>query len=111
MPVPHDLPSPRPRASSARILRPPTAEAAKLQGVVELTSIIHTIDPGPHDHDQRDRLPGMPRQHPGPPQPSGQPNPLFLRRWMVIVAVALVAAVAGVVVAMSGPDVGVQHVK
>jgi serine/threonine protein kinase len=125
VPAPHDLPSPRPRASSARISRPPTTEAAKLQGVVELTSIINTIDPGPHDPDLRDRLPAMPRQPPGPPQPMqvqhfqapasrgppGQPNPLFLRPWMVIVAVALVAAVAGVVVAMSGPDVGVQHVK
>jgi len=35
----------------------------------------------------------------------------FLRPWMVIVAILLAAAVAGVVIAMSGPDVAVQHGK
>jgi hypothetical protein len=35
----------------------------------------------------------------------------FIKPWMVIVAIVLAAAVAGVVVAMSGPDVSVQHGK
>jgi serine/threonine protein kinase len=35
----------------------------------------------------------------------------FLQPWMVIVAILIAAAVAGVVVAMSGPDVAVQHSK
>ncbi|HEX7842472.1 MAG TPA: protein kinase [Kofleriaceae bacterium] len=35
----------------------------------------------------------------------------FLRPWMVIVAILLAAAVAGVVIAISGPNVAVQHGK
>ena len=35
----------------------------------------------------------------------------FLRPWMVIVAMILAAAVAGVVIAMSGPNVSLQHGK
>jgi hypothetical protein len=35
----------------------------------------------------------------------------FIRPWMVIVAIVLAAAAAGVVVAISGPDVSVQHGK
>jgi len=35
----------------------------------------------------------------------------FLRSWMVIVAIILAAAVAGIVIAVSGPDVAVQHSK
>jgi hypothetical protein len=35
----------------------------------------------------------------------------FLQPWMVIVAIILAAAVAGVVIAMSGPDVAVQRSK
>jgi hypothetical protein len=35
----------------------------------------------------------------------------FLRPWMVLVAILLAAAVAGVVIAMSGPDVAAQHGK
>ena len=189
----HGLASPSPRASSSRISRPPKAEATKLQGVVELTSIINMIDlenqhreamgldsgprpigggpaitlsvqpvqpaqpgqpgplrppagvpnpharpglhappgahappgiPGPHDQDPRDLLPTMPRQLPGPPQPmqvqhfqappsrgSQSKKRSFLRPWMVIVAIVLAAAVAGVVIAVSGPDVAVQHGK
>jgi hypothetical protein len=68
-------------------------------------------------------MPTMPRQLPGPPQAVQVPHfqaPVrrgppakkkFLRPWMVIVAIVLAAAVAGVVVAMSGPDVAVQHGK
>jgi serine/threonine protein kinase len=73
--------------------------------------------------DPRDLLPTMPRQLPGPPRPAQVPDvqpPVrprsrarrrksVLRPWMVIVAIVLAAAVAGVVVAMSGPDVAVQH--
>jgi serine/threonine protein kinase len=35
----------------------------------------------------------------------------FLQPWMVIVAIILAAAVAGVAIALSGPDVGGQHSK
>jgi len=35
----------------------------------------------------------------------------FLRPWMVIVAILLAAAVAGVVIAMSGPNVAVKRGK
>ncbi|TMQ12788.1 MAG: serine/threonine protein kinase [Deltaproteobacteria bacterium] len=35
----------------------------------------------------------------------------FLQPWMVIVAIILAAAAVGVVIAMSGPDVAVQHSK
>jgi hypothetical protein len=34
-----------------------------------------------------------------------------VRPWLMIVAILLAAAVAGVVVAMSGPDVAVHHGK
>jgi hypothetical protein len=175
----HGLPSAP--VSSSRIAKPPKAEPTKLQGVVELTSIINMIDlenqhreamgdprldsgprpvgpgpgpamappghprpppgptgpPGPHDlQDPRDLMPTMPRQMPGPPpgpppgMPPGLPQAMqvphfqapvrggapakkksFLRPWVVIVAIILAAAVAGVVVAMSGPDVTVQHGK
>jgi hypothetical protein len=85
--------------------------------------------PGPNDlQDPRDLMPTMPRQlpapPPGPPQAvhlphfqapvqrgSGTKKRSFLRPWMVIVAIVLAAAVAGVLVAMSGPDVAVQHGK
>ena len=193
-----------PRASSSRISRPPRTEMSKLQGVVELTSIINMIDleqqhreamgeakgdsgprrvdpglgpgrvdpglgpgpamvvpghprpravPGPQDlQDPRELMPTLPRQlpslpqaMPGPPRPmSGAPRPMsgqpqmmsgqpqvmpgpyvqaparrgsqvkkrsFFRPWMVIVAIVLAAAAAGVVVAMSGPHVAVQHGK
>jgi eukaryotic-like serine/threonine-protein kinase len=189
------------RISSARISRPKT-EIHKLQGVVELTSIINMIDlenqhreamaeraraegrpvldsgprelpglaahghalrsatpPGPVAHaatllgpppvafpdrppmaaldasgafiDPRDLLPTAPRPLPvqpaplrrgGPPIPDAfaptGPTPgrarkkTYVKPWMVIVAIVVAAAVAGVVVAMSGPDVpeqGAQH--
>lgn len=35
----------------------------------------------------------------------------FLRPWMVIIAIVIAAAVAGVIVAMSGPDVAAVHSK
>ena len=35
----------------------------------------------------------------------------FLRPWMVIVAIILAASIAGVIIAMSGPNVSVQHGK
>jgi len=164
----HGLPS---RNSSARISRPKT-ELHKLQGVVELTSIINMIDlenqhreamglrdsgprvfepggstlagpavarapappPGPglaaplaspsSPIDPRDLLPTAPRQLPRPPPAHQVPHfqaprshrgtakkKSFIQSWMVIVAILVAAAVAGVVVAMSGPDVSVQHSK
>jgi hypothetical protein len=184
----HRLPSPSARISSsrhssARISRPRT-EAARLQGVVELTSIINIIDlENQHrevmgdkplvDLDLGPRLDDRPRLldsrlaavHPGPPplprsrppwqpppppppsrqvqqpavpsdliptqpQPRGPSQPMevprfpapvrrgsqprkksLIRSWMVIVAIVVAAAVAGMVVAMSGPDVAVQHGK
>jgi serine/threonine protein kinase len=168
------------RISSSRISRPRT-ELPKLQGVVELTSIINMIDlenqhreamsaagqdagprlfepgrggappqrpaPPPHPspprvrprrpapaaathaepHDPRDLLPTRPRPLPSRPgrhlavpvkqnseqarRTSQSRRRSFVRPWMVIVAIVLAAAVAGVVVAMSGPDVSVQHGK
>jgi len=219
------LSSGNPRASSSRISRLPKAEMSRLQGVVELTSIINMIDleqqhrealgearteaqvgpaprrtdlgeapteaqvgpaprradPGPamvvpghprprvmppSPNDLQDpgelmptlprQLPSLPQAMPGPPRPmpgppqampgpprampgpppmvsgppmmSGQPQTMlgphiqapgrrgsqvkkraFFRPWMVIVAIVLAAATAGVVVAMSGPHVSVQH--
>jgi hypothetical protein len=47
---------------------------------------------------------------PGHPGSQAKKRP-FLQPWMVIVAIILAAAVAGVVIAMSGPDVAVQHSK
>jgi hypothetical protein len=35
----------------------------------------------------------------------------FIQTWTVVLAIVLTAAVAGVIVAMSGPDVTVQHGK
>jgi serine/threonine protein kinase len=180
----HDLPGASSRLSSSRISRPKT-ELAKLQGVVELTSIINMIDlenqhreamgldasprmpesspviaqprgsanpspphpspprasprhptppraspvsaPSAGSHDPRDVLPTRPRSLPTVPArhlarpvqhfqaPVRQGSQLrkrsFIKPWMVIVAIVLAAAVAGVVVAMSGPDVAVQHSK
>jgi serine/threonine protein kinase len=190
-----------PRQSSGRLPRP-RPEVAKLQGVVELTSIINMIDlenqhrealgekplvdldfaprpapasrpvdpgsrsgravgpPGlvrrrheptdprdlmptePHEllrMDPQDVLPTTPRPLPVAPGPALSsplpPNPApsrqlpqfpaqaparsqakprrksLLRPWMLIVAILIAAAVAGVVVAMSGPDVAVQRAK
>ena len=202
---------PMSRTSSARISRPPKTEQHKLQGVVELTSIINMIDlenqhreamaakqaaaqhgapmqlppdddrpwagastaqrqpmqpqgltgqppaRGPDEarpargQDEARTVRGQPRVARAPaPAGSGspaassdprdalaavprsarlaQPAPVphlsapvryppqirrrsFVRTWMVIVAILLAAAVAGVVIAMSGPDVAVQHGK
>jgi len=172
------------RISSGRISRPKT-ELPKLQGVVELTSIINMIDlenqhreamgerldssppvrdsgpamaplprtpyvsppypphppPPPRSpprrspastapttsHDPRDQLTTKPRTRPNLPARhlalpvQAIPPPVrrgsqarkrsFIKPWMVIVAIVVAAAVAGVVVAMSGPDVTVQHGK
>jgi eukaryotic-like serine/threonine-protein kinase len=217
----HGMPSrpaglpPMSRTSSARITRPPKTEQHKLQGVVELTSIINMIDlenqhreamaakhaaaqssapmqlppdelgprpgaratqlrqpmrpqgltgqppargpeqalsargsqqertvrgqppvgraPAPVVHAPRPAAPSDPRdalptvQRPRSPR-LAQPAPVphlpapvryppqirrqaFLRPWMVLVAILLAAAVAGVVIAMSGPDVPAQHGK
>jgi serine/threonine protein kinase len=201
----HGMPSrpagapPMPRTSSSRISRPPKTEQHKLQGVVELTSIINMIDlenqhreamaakaaaqapmqlppdeivprgsgggqrqpmrpqgltgqppargpgidegrtvrgqppvaraPAPADPrnasgDPRDALATVPRPRsprlapltvPQLPAPVRYPPQIrrrsFLRPWMVIVAILLAAAVAGMVIAMSGPDVAAQHGK
>jgi hypothetical protein len=178
--VPSRLPSPggrSSRASSSRIsstrLSRPRSESARLQGVVELTSIINMIDlenahheamgerplvdldlqprldgprfrdpgplgeaePPPRLQDSRRDDPGdfvptqpMPRQrmsralpiqpmHFSPPARQDTPVPppaarrWPIRTWMVIVAILVAAAVAGMVVAMSGPDVAVQRGK
>ena len=163
------------RPSSSRMSRPRT-EIAKLQGVVELTSIINMIDlenqhreamagrfdsgprlfdagasavqplpaprpmpppapiqamqampPRSHQAEPSDLIPTQPRPLPrSPPAPRARPAPRaqppsrrrsqarkrsFLRPWMVIVAMVLAAAVAGVVIAMSGPNVSVQQGK
>ncbi|HEU4727368.1 MAG TPA: protein kinase [Kofleriaceae bacterium] len=79
----------------------------------------------PADSDPRDLLPTRPRTLPTPPvrppvqhfQAPARSGPgsrkrSFVRTWMVIVAIVLAAAVAAVIVAMSGPDVStVQHAK
>ncbi|HEX3762503.1 MAG TPA: protein kinase [Kofleriaceae bacterium] len=83
-----------------------------------------TTHPGPPRTDPADALPTRPRQLPAatarPAQPMPQRAPgrpgrarkrSFLQPWMVIVAIILAAAVAGVIVAMSGPNVTVQHSK
>jgi len=84
-----------------------------------------TAHPGPPRTDPADALPTRPRPlppataRPAPPAPHirapRRPAPArrrsFLRPWMVIVAIILAAAVAGVIVAMSGPNVTVQHGK
>jgi serine/threonine protein kinase len=81
--------------------------------------------PLPDAHDPRDLLPTRPRPLPAPPvHPQVQQFQAPVRRgsqsrkrsvvrpWMVIVAIVLAAAVAGVVVGMSGPNVSsVQHAK
>lgn len=171
------LPSPSGRSSSSRIssspMSRPRSESARLQGVVELTSIINMIDlenqhreamgerplvdldlqprldsprfgdPGladdsgalPRSLDSRRADPSdfvptqpMPRQrmsralpiqpmHFSPPARQDTPVPPPVQRrwpirsWMVIVAIIVAAAVAGMVVAMSGPDVAVHRGK
>lgn len=74
--------------------------------------------------DASDALPTMPRQLPAYPQagqvphfqaPADRRSPTkhtgVIRPWMVILAIVLAAAVAGVVIAMSGPDVAMEHAK
>jgi len=158
------------RPSSSRISRSKT-DMVKLQGVVELTSIINLIDLENQHREAHDSIPdaaprsversdtaparrtatvppppAAPRRRiPEPTDPrdlvpttrrplplasESQPVPIpqipapvqresqakakkksRLRTWLVIVAILLAAAVAGVVVAMSGPDVAVHHGK
>jgi len=174
------LPSPASRssrASSSRIsssrLPRPRSESARLQGVVELTSIINMIDLENQnregeaigerplvDNDLQARLDSSPRygdpgsfaesgplpratesrrdpgdfgsaprtqprtralpiqpMHFSPPARQATPVPSSekkrwpIRSWMVIVAIIVAAAVAGMVVAMSGPDVAVHRGK
>jgi serine/threonine protein kinase len=168
-------PSARSRISSSR----PRSESARLQGVVELTSIINMIDlENQHreelgerplvDMDLQAQLDEPPRPRDGAPERRGRddqddaraldprvgdppdgPVPLtsplrkqrfsralpiqpmhfspshrpqtpdpeppkkkwLIRSWMVIVAIVIAAAVAGMIVAMSGPDVSVQRGK
>ena len=78
--------------------------------------------------DAMDVMPTRPRNLPGPSQIAAQPQRVpqnqaprspgsqarprsFLQPWVVIVAILVAAALAGVVVAMSGPDVAVQRGK
>jgi serine/threonine protein kinase len=175
------LPTPGGSRPSARSLLPrPRSESARLQGVVELTSIINMIDlENQHreamgeqplvDMDLEPQLDEPPRlREPAPasewrtrdnpderaldprfadpadgPVPLGSPlrkqrfsralpvQPMhfspadrpqtpdpeparrrwLIRSWMVIVAIVIAAAVAGMIVAMSGPDVSVQRGK
>jgi serine/threonine protein kinase len=61
----------------------------------------------------------LPRSAPAAPRPAAAARrrgsqarrKSFIRSWMVIVAIIIAATVAGVIVAMSGPDVAVQHSK
>jgi serine/threonine protein kinase len=176
------LPSPGGRSASSRIsssrisssrMSRPRSESARLQGVVELTSIINMIDlenqhreamgerplvdldlqarldsppfgdpgqagesgPLPRSLDSRrvddpgdfgsapqrvqPRTRALPIQpmHFSPPARQATPVPPSekkrwpIRSWMVIVAILIAAAVAGMVVAMSGPDVAVHRGK
>ena len=96
------------------------------------TTIPHPPRPPAAPTDPRDLMPTIPRLPPAPPAPSPQPTPVSqravpaptarapqartkkksaVRPWLMIVAILLAAAVAGVVVAMSGPDVAVHHGK
>ena len=83
----------------------------------------------PERTDPRDLMPTIPRPMSQPMQVARFPTPLpvpppaprgtqarakkksAVRPWLLIVAILLAAAVAGVVVGMSGPDVAVQHGK
>jgi eukaryotic-like serine/threonine-protein kinase len=89
--------------------------------------------PGPPRIDPHEAMPTLPRQlppmAPGAPPPTArpaQPMPHFqapsrgrvrarkrsiLRPWMVIVAIILAAAVAGVIIGLSGPNVPVMRGK
>lgn len=73
--------------------------------------------PAPRPADPRDAMPTQPRPQPVPHFPAAGRAEAHARKrsllqpWMVFVAIILAAALAGVIVAMSGPDVAVQRSK
>jgi serine/threonine protein kinase len=105
-PSPPPLPPARtgpPSSTRTRPRVPPPIDALQLMPPVPSSDAIPTQP--------------LPRSEgaPGAPSPArrgsqGRKKSL-LRPWMVIVAILIAATVAGLVVAMSGPDVAVQHSK
>jgi hypothetical protein len=77
-------------------------------GVLSASPLSIPLQPSP----QPRQVPHFPAPAPSALDSQARPRRRsFLRPWMLIVAILLAAAVAGIVVAMSGPDVAVQHAK
>jgi serine/threonine protein kinase len=107
---------------------PPRPGRQSLPGLPGATA--HPAPPRPPD--PAEVVPTQPRSLPRPPAAAPSPAPArapepqfqgasrgeaqavkrsFVRPWMVIVAIILAAAVVGVIIALSGPDVAMQHSK
>jgi eukaryotic-like serine/threonine-protein kinase len=116
----HPLPHPMPHRGQAQGQAPPVpVQAPPVQAPPALLQAL-AHDAAAQPVDPRDLLPTRPRTLPGA-QPGPVPHfPAPVRRgshgrarrlvqtWMVLVAIIVAAAVAGIVVAMSGPDVAVR---
>jgi eukaryotic-like serine/threonine-protein kinase len=110
----HPLPHPHPPPQHPPPQHPPPQRVHLPQPALDL----HGAQGQPVD--PRDLLPTRPRSLPGAqqrqvphfPAPARRESharaKLFIRSWMVIVAILVAAAVAAIVVAMSGPDVEVH---
>jgi serine/threonine protein kinase len=99
---------------------PPVPRRQALPAMPPPTPVALQHPPPPRPLDPIEVLPTRPRRRPGQAAPYVQASSQtesqarkrsFLRPWMVIVAIILAAAVAAVIVAMSGPDVALRHGK
>jgi serine/threonine protein kinase len=115
------MPPPPPRSAAMPSVPPPPRRSAVMP------SVPPPPPPGAMHPEPRDVMPPRPRPLP-PAMPSAMPSPpaafpstsrsesqvkrrSFLQPWMVIVAIILAGAAVGLIIAMSGPDVAVQHGK
>jgi eukaryotic-like serine/threonine-protein kinase len=124
LPTPSRSPPPPPSG-----IRPSARAQVAPSAVPEPRASAATVYPDPLEV-----MPTKPRSLPRPPAPPSVAAPApaqrpraqpttrddsqarkrsfaFVKPWMVIVAIILAAAVAGLIVAMSGPDVAVQRAK
>ena len=103
--------------SSPRYGEQELAESGPLPRAPEIRRDPGDFGSAPHRTQPRTRALPIQPMHFSPPARQATPVPATekkrwpIRSWMVIVAILIAAAVAGMVVAMSGPDVAVHRGK